>query len=327
MARPQRSIDRTLTLTVILTSGVSLLLACAAFAIYDVVTLRRAMTQEATTLAELVGINSAVALGFDDVVSAAETLGALSAASQVIAAVIYDREGAVFARYDAGVPGTDRFESPPVGAEGHSFADQHLDLQRSIDFKGERVGTIFIRADTRALATRVRRYLVIVMVLLAAASGVGALIAKRLQRRISRPLSALVDGSEAIANGDLSTRVAVATGDEIGVLAQTFNGMAAGLRDLVAQVRHSISVVGEVARALQESGGEMALEVERQRAAIAETAESVTQVSGSIREVSMNAEQVADSARETWGDVAPLLPWPVSALPAPARIWVWCLPR
>jgi len=49
-------------------------------------------------------------------------------------------------------------------------------------------------------------------------------------RRITRPLLDVVEASRAVATGDLNQQVNVVTGDEVGVLAESFNEMVEGLR-------------------------------------------------------------------------------------------------
>jgi methyl-accepting chemotaxis protein len=295
----RHSISRKLTMTVLLTSSASLLMACLVFVIYDVVTLRRAMTQEAGTLARVIGINSAVALTFDDPAAATETLAALSAADPVLEAIIYDQEGRVFSSYTA--PGNDaaRVVPPSVVTEGARFHGPHLEITRTVRFNGKPIGTIFIRRDTRELTTRVERYVAIILTLLVAVAGVAALISVRLQRSIARPLAELARTSEAIAAGDLTAHVRASSDDELGVLARAFNAMALGLRGLVGEVRHSIGDVSEVTDALRESGARMSLEVQRQMAAVADTADSAEQVRRASLDVNANVEQLAASARET----------------------------
>ncbi|MDH3213090.1 MAG: methyl-accepting chemotaxis protein [Myxococcales bacterium] len=295
----RRSISRKLTLTVLLTSGASLLLACLVFVLYDVVTLRRAMTQDAGTLARVIGINSAVALTFDDPSAASETLGALSAADSVLAAVIYDADGDVFSSYTA--PGLDEagFVPPAIGPEGARFDGPHLEITRDVVFNGKAIGTIFIRRDTRELGKRIERYVGIVLALLVAVAAVAAAISARLQRTIAWPLAELASNSEAIADGDLSTHVEASSDDELGVLARAFNAMVLGLRGLVGEVRQSIGDVSEVSDALRESSANMTLEVQRQMSAVADTADSAEQVRTSSLDVNANVEQLAVAARET----------------------------
>ncbi len=300
----RQSISRKLTLTVLLTSGGSLLLACLVFVAYDVVTLRRAMIRDAGTLARVIGINSAVALTFDDPAAASETLGALSAAESVLSAAIYDRDGELFARYTA--PGTPAFglerEEParrPAGIEDAQFRGRELDLSQGVFFDGRPIGSIHIRWDTRELATRTERYAGIVLALFCMVTAVAALNSARLRKQIAIPLSQLVRSSERIAAGDLSARMVASTDDEIGVLAQTFNAMVLGLRDLVEAVRQSIGDVGDVSDSLRESGARMSADVQRQSKAVADTEESAEQVRTSSLEVNRTVETLAASAQET----------------------------
>jgi signal transduction histidine kinase len=59
----------------------------------------------------------------------------------------------------------------------------------------------------------------------------GALGSVFLANRISRPLESLVEGTIRVARGDLSHRIDVSSGDEIGELARNFNRMTAEILD------------------------------------------------------------------------------------------------
>jgi two-component system nitrogen regulation sensor histidine kinase NtrY len=63
---------------------------------------------------------------------------------------------------------------------------------------------------------------------------VATMLAWFLARRISGPVLEMTEASRRIAHGDLSVRVPVRTGDEVGELAHSFNTMA---RDLARQQR------------------------------------------------------------------------------------------
>ena len=52
-----------------------------------------------------------------------------------------------------------------------------------------------------------------------------------LARRITRPLTVLVQASNAVGTGDLTQEVPITTRDETGILSHSFNGMVGGLRD------------------------------------------------------------------------------------------------
>lgn len=56
-------------------------------------------------------------------------------------------------------------------------------------------------------------------------------------RRITQPISSLTSVTRRMAGGDLAARAAVATGDEIGALASSFNSMAERVEETVAVLR------------------------------------------------------------------------------------------
>src|SRR5438477_12492205 len=93
------SIQRKQTSIIMLTCCAALLMACASFVGYELLTFRKEMTRNVTTLAEIIGNNSTAALDFNDNKAAEETLAALRAEPNIVAACLYTRSGQVFARY------------------------------------------------------------------------------------------------------------------------------------------------------------------------------------------------------------------------------------
>ncbi len=73
--------------------------------------------------------------------------------------------------------------------------------------------------------------------LLALLSSLGLAIV--LSSRLSAPLSALVEGTRAVAQGDFSRRAAVASSDELGQLTQSFNSMTLQLAEAQARVERN----------------------------------------------------------------------------------------
>ena len=79
--------------------------------------------------------------------------------------------------------------------------------------------------------------------LLAAALAVGlaALAGYLVSSRISRPVVALTAASDRMAGGDLGARAPVAGSDEVGRLAESFNGMAARVETTVTSLRRFVA--------------------------------------------------------------------------------------
>jgi len=71
--------------------------------------------------------------------------------------------------------------------------------------------------------------------------GVALLATLLVSRRVVRPLETLRDGVERIRNGDLTARLALKTGDEIEILADEFNEMAAHLREAYTGLERKVA--------------------------------------------------------------------------------------
>jgi len=76
-----------------------------------------------------------------------------------------------------------------------------------------------------------------------------AMIAFVYSRRVTRPIRELADAAGRIARGELDTRVAIRTHDELGELGRAFNEMVPQLRDRL-KIRHSLSLAMEVQQRL-----------------------------------------------------------------------------
>src|SRR5258708_38329268 len=96
---PEHSISRRLTWMNMLVSGAALLLACAAFIAYDMLSFRASIVRNLSTQAQIIGSNSVSALGFNDQQSAENTLSALKAAHNIMSAGGYSKDGKLFSWY------------------------------------------------------------------------------------------------------------------------------------------------------------------------------------------------------------------------------------
>jgi len=75
----------------------------------------------------------------------------------------------------------------------------------------------------------------------ALAVGLAALAGYLVAARIARPVVALTQASNRMAEGDLGARAPVAGGDEVGRLAVSFNGMAARVETTVTSLRRFVA--------------------------------------------------------------------------------------
>src|SRR5262245_61678864 len=125
-----RSIRRKQTLVIMLTSCVSLLLACGGFVIYEVVSFKRAILGNLTTLADVVAANSTTALQFRVPATARENLTMLRADPNIEGAWVVGGDGRVFAQYHARPGAPQACPVLPVGQ--HRFTADTLELSRAV---------------------------------------------------------------------------------------------------------------------------------------------------------------------------------------------------
>jgi signal transduction histidine kinase len=246
--RPFRDLPikhKLVTLTV-LTSGIALILACAAFVVYDGWTVRETMLQTLSTQARIVGANSAASLLFGDPRSATETLAALEADPVVLSAAIYTGQGKLFASYVRASEAQDsesEAELPQISLAqpaSDRFAGDYLDVSRQIVFQDRTVGIAAIRADLTIMRDRRLRYIVIagVVFLFCALGAIGTSL--WFQRRISEPIIDLAKTARQISGSqDFSKRATVNSHDEIGALVETFNEMLARIQEQNRQLQQA----------------------------------------------------------------------------------------
>ncbi len=246
------SIKRKLTVIIMLTCSAALLMASVAFITNEVLTFRKAMIENLSTLSEVIGNNSTAALSFNDRKAAEETLSALSAEPNVISASIYARDGSLFAKYikgNGGDPGAEAVPAAVASGEGYMFRDGRVDLYKSIVLDGDVIGTVYIRSDLRELYSILAWYAAIGFVVTLLASFIAYLISSKLQRVISEPILSLAGTMKAVSDDkNYSLRAQMHGNDEIGTLIEGFNRMLAQIqeRDQMLE-RHRGELEGQVA--------------------------------------------------------------------------------
>ncbi len=219
------SINKKLTLIIMLTSGVALVLASVGFALYDLASFREEKIRELSSFAEIIGASSGKALLRGDAVAAGEIFGSLPSDRHIVAACLFSEKGHLLTGYvgNNGTSGNCPARGP---AAGHGFENGHLWLSQRVFAEGERVGTVYIVADMQELRTRLERYATIAGLVLFASSFVAFLLSAKLRRVISDPILGLTEAAASISERqDYSVRVESYGTDELGLLTATFNKM------------------------------------------------------------------------------------------------------
>jgi PAS domain S-box-containing protein len=217
-------IRQKLIVIILLTSGTVLLLTCASFFTCELLTFRKNMIRQTSTLGQIVADNSTAALAFQNADDAREILNALKAEPHIVAAGLYTKEGKLFSKYPAKLP--DAAFPVALAEDGYRFENSHLDGFQAVEQGGKRVGTLYLQSDLGAVYERFRLYGLIVALVLAVSFLLAYSLSTVLQKQISRPILALAETAKAISERrDYSVRATKLGRDELGMLTDAFNLM------------------------------------------------------------------------------------------------------
>jgi serine phosphatase RsbU (regulator of sigma subunit) len=222
-------------------------LTLGALAYVILVQSRDALLIETSSRGILIGSNlasnSASALLQKDLLGTARLVSEAMKNEGVAYAVLVNEEGFVAASHDLEAVG--QAYSPPPGqpfaVEGLSLPEgaaltlsgaksEILSFSFPVSRSGVNLGIAYLGMTQSRIEQVVAALTRDVMVLAGAFLAFGFLGAVLLATVITRPVSRLMSGAEAIGKGDLSVRIKVRSRDELGRLAQSFNEMAANLK-------------------------------------------------------------------------------------------------
>ncbi|RJQ49771.1 MAG: response regulator [Desulfobacteraceae bacterium] len=215
---------------IMLTSGISLLFASLTLMYRDIITSRKTIRNDLSSLARVIGMNSIGAIVFDDRQTAENNLAALHAKPYVVLACIYDRNGEVFAVYypeDA----KKTAPVPMIREPGHYYEGNDLLVFNPVFHEKEVIGTVCIQYDLTGTQIEMVQSAVIFGLIVCIALVITWLLSSSLQKVISRPILSLTEIARAVSEKkDFSVRAEKHTGDEIGVLIDVFNDMLAAIQ-------------------------------------------------------------------------------------------------
>ncbi|OGP92952.1 MAG: hypothetical protein A2156_10390 [Deltaproteobacteria bacterium RBG_16_48_10] len=232
------SIKHKLTAIITMTSFIVLFLAAAGLLINDIISYRKTIVQDLSTLAEVIGTNITAALSFNDKKSARETLSALKAIPDVVTAAIYTKDNRLFAFYARKLGEEKVSSSLSQAREGYHFSNNRLDVFQKIILDGETIGILHVRSDLEKIDSRVNWYIGTGIVIVILSSLVAYLLSSRLQVVISRPILHLTQAIKSVSDAkDYSIRGKKESDDELGVLIEGFNEMLSQIqkRDMALQ--------------------------------------------------------------------------------------------
>lgn len=203
----------------------TLCLATVAFVVYQYFSFRNQEAIKASILADVIAKNLSASVAFQDENAAQETLSALAVEKGVLRAVVINNNNEIFAHYSQSneIPSLTNFDSL---SEGISFDKNTLFVKRTISLSGENIGTVYLQTSLQRVFEQLMQFFSIVAIVFSVSCLIGFVIASKLQKLISAPITNIVGLTRDIADKkDYTLRANATSEDEIGDLIKGFNGM------------------------------------------------------------------------------------------------------
>ena len=243
-------IQRKLVLVVLCATAVALLLTCAAFFVYEVRSFRATTIRQLEVLGRAIADNSTAALAFKNKADGTEVLGALRANPHIEAGALFDLQGRLFASYPPDL--VDDTLPQIIDDSDFVLAGTHISGFVTVEQGGNRLGTLYLRSDLRAINQRLKLYLLITAGVFVGALVVAYALSTPLQRQISFPLLSLAAAARAISEQhDYSVRMPRGGRDEIGVLSQALNQMLKEIEQHVTEANQAAKTISSRNRELE----------------------------------------------------------------------------
>ena len=264
------SITSKLVAVMLLASITALIVSSLLQAATEVVAYREDRADYLRAIADLIATNSAAAITFDDSKLARQVIGSLKADASVVEGSVINATGKILASY-----GVISQESSPaeLAEQRKALLDsamagdgtalnwhglEFVDIVRPIDFDGERIGYVHLRASLAPLVEMLTRSLWMAAVIVVLTVFLIMMLATRLQRVISTPILSLAGLMARVTkHGDYSLRAEPAGRDEVGTVIDGFNNMLTQISDrdqrLVSQNRQ----IDEQAKSLASSNAQL----------------------------------------------------------------------
>ncbi len=242
-------IRQKLMVVIMVTTGTALLLSGVSIVGIDSILFRSYLERDISALTRIIADNSTAALSFEDPRAASETLAALRARPHIVSACIYRRNGTVLARYSRA--GSNAVCTAPPASGELRFTSDNLTASRSILLNNRKIGTLVLIYDLGEIGERRRLYGGLVLGILLASAVIVILVSSRLRAGIATPISQLASAAESVSRTqDYSIRARKLSGDELGVLVESFNHMLARIQSRDDELSRALLARGE---ALQEA--------------------------------------------------------------------------
>jgi methyl-accepting chemotaxis protein len=157
----------------------------------------------------------------------------------------------------------------------------------------------FMASRSEALIKDSARDQKVLIALSALAVLLGALVAWRLTRSITVPLSDAVGLANQIAQGDLTGSVQVLRHDETGELLSALQEMTVNLNTIVGSVRVGSQNIATASSQISAGNNDLSNRTEEQASSLTQTASAMEELTNTVKQTADNARQASQLAQTT----------------------------
>jgi methyl-accepting chemotaxis protein len=175
----------------------------------------------------------------------------------------------------------------------HPPAQYFAETTQVIDTQFKLVDAAFaaLKANLDQNAAHTQRRVLAVLAVLALLGALGAALILSITRSTVRAISRAVDLAKAVADGDLTQRVASTDRDEVGDLIRALDRMTDSLSSTVGAVRANAECVASASQQIAHGNSDLSQRTEEQASALAQTASSMEQLGATVRQNADSAGQ------------------------------------
>ncbi len=291
-----------------LTAILALLPVSIALVINEKVSSERNLVEELRSMADLVALNSAAAMTFQDEQAARDNLKSLSVRSGIAGAVLYDGKGNPYSTYQRGDTNVQALmrelanaypNRPPLATELKEHSQiayrtgRYVHVIRPVLSQGQYVGAVHLVDDRQGIRGKLKNY-TIVLISVVAITLVGVvLLSAKMQKVFSAPLLALMNSmSKVTQEKHYDVRVEKPSNDEFGALIDHFN-------EMIHEIHDRDTVLMRYSSDLEIMIAERTVDLSRAKAELEATVESLEKAKAAAEEASrLKSQFLANMSHE-----------------------------
>jgi methyl-accepting chemotaxis protein len=187
---------------------------------------------------------------------------------------------------------TDELRTAFNGKSRAAFEDVMVAVENDVAYQSKGSDGAYVASQDTFSKTRIA-----VGVAMGLAVAIGAMLAWLITRSITTPVRNAVQLAEAVAAGDLTSRITSDSNDEIGQLLRALSAMNNDLSNVVGSVRSGSESVATASSQIASGNNDLSQRTEEQASALQQTAASMEQLGSTVKQNADNAKQADQLAK------------------------------